>query len=158
MDTQKDYYGYTIYSNGDILSLKGKKMKHSTHKDGTKRITLRINDKRKKFGIARLIYCVFNDIDIDTLDKDQCVTFKDKNRKNVYLNNLICVHRNELNKYKQDNKTRVFNNKAEKIKELYDGTNKSISYKKISKEFNIKYFNIYKVLNTFNQDMWSNKL
>lgn len=154
----KDYHGYKIGSDGTIIGLKGKAMRPFTHKDGTIKIAIRINGKKKNFAIARLVYCVFNNIDILTLSPDECVVFRDNNRNNIQLNNLECVKRKDMNKYREQAAIRLLIKQTQEIQNLYDGKIKTISYKKISEKYNLRYFQIYNIINSFTKKRKSSNL
>lgn len=146
------FYDYCVYENGDIYNSRGKKITHAI-KDGRKEIRLTIApSKRKTYISARLIYCLFNDIDIEQFDKDSCISFLDGDKQNISLDNLYCVYRGDLiqgQKHKMINK--LTDEQAEEIIRKYNETkgNKPInqfdkikpynSYRSLAEEYGVTY-------------------
>jgi len=91
-----DFYGYTIYSDGTIISQRGKPMAITVDKNNVRMVRLYIDGKRKHFIVSRLIYCVFNGLDILSLSRDKCVSYRDGNKSNVELSNLYLISRKDL--------------------------------------------------------------
>lgn len=90
-----EFCGYIICENGYVTNRQGKEVKH--HFKRTRyEIRLVKDGKKKAYISARLIYCLFNDIDYDIFDNNICVTFDDGDPKNIHLNNLITMTRKEL--------------------------------------------------------------
>lgn len=147
----KYFYDYGICDNGDIIGKRGNILKQR-EKEGRKEVKLSIEGKQKTFISARLIYCVFNNIDIETLDKDVCISFKDGDKLNVSLDNLYCVSRaNLIQGQKHKSIAKLTDKQVEEIKQKYYSTlnNKPInqhdkkggynSYRKLAKEYNVTY-------------------
>lgn len=166
------FYDYCVYENGDVYNSKGKLMTHAIKND-RKEIRLTIApSKRKTYISARLIYCLFNDIDIESFDKDNCVSFKDGNKLNISLDNLHCVYRGDLiqgQKHKAINK--LTDKQVQEIRERYKQTedNKPInqydnnkpynSYRSLAKEYGVTYALIRHIIkgNTRNEDNYKLK-
>lgn len=120
---KKDFYGYTIYENGDIKGLYGKMLKQRVRKGGRKEIKLSIDEKKVNFIVSRLVYCVFNNIDIFELDKDQCVVSLDGDKSNVDISNLDLVYRGDLIQgSKHEAIAKLSDNDIEAIKTRYKAT------------------------------------
>lgn len=147
----KDFYGYTIYENGDIVNKYNKLMTPRDNK-GRLEINLTLNGVRKSFSVSRLVYCVFNNIDPLTFDKDQCVTFKDGNKLNVHLNNLECKYRGDLIQgEKHKSIAKLTDEQIEEIRRKYFSTRDSRpvnqfdkkgvyhSYRSLAKEYGVTY-------------------
>ena len=147
------YFGdYCIFENGDIYNSRGKKLTHHIKK-GRKEIKLTVEEgKRRTFVSARLIYCAFNEIDIDTFDKNQCVSFKNGNKLDISLDNLHCVFRGDLIQgQKHKSVTKLTDEQVEEIRRKYEETkgNKPCnqydktkpynSYRSLAKEYNVEY-------------------
>ena len=154
------YFGdYCIFENGDIYNSRGKKMTHAIKK-GRKEVTLTVGvGKRKTFISARLIYCAFNDIDIDTFDKNQCVSFKNGDKLDISIDNLYCVFRGDLiqgQKHKRvtkltDEQVAEIRRKYEETKNYkpcnqYDKTKPYNSYRSLAKEYNVEYSQIRHII------------
>lgn len=147
----RDFYGYTIYSNGEIENRHGKILSQSI-KDGRSEIRLVVNGKRRSFITARLIYCVFNNIDIFELDKDQCISFKDGDKLNLSVDNLIMVYRGDLiqgdkhrsiakltDKDVEDIKRRYAETINNRPVNQYDRNKPYNSYRSLAKEYGVTY-------------------
>lgn len=154
----KMFGDYTVMENGDIYNAKGKKLTH-TIKNGRKEIKLSFNGKRKAFISPRLVYCLFNDIDIETFDKNQCVTFKDGDKLNIHIDNLQIKFRGDLIQGDNHKAINKLNEKqVQEIKEKYFSTiqNKPInqhdktkpynSYRSLAREYGVKYSAIKQIV------------
>ena len=141
----RNFYGYQIYTDGTIISQNNRILKH-TIKNGRKEIRLTVNGVRKSFISARLIYCVFNDIDIFTLDKNECISFKDNNKLNISLDNLVRVFRGDLIQgVKHKNISKLTQEQIEEIKEKYENT---IKNRPINQHDRNEIYNSYRTLAT----------
>ena len=153
----RDFYGYTIYENGDIVNKYGKQMSPRNNK-GRLEIKLTINGVRKNFSVGRLVYCVFNNIDPFTFDKDQCVTFKDGDKLNVNLDNLECKYRGDLIQGEKHNISKLTDKEIEEIRKKYFSTknNRPInqydvkgeyhSYRSLAKDYDVTYPTIKQII------------
>lgn len=155
----KMFSDYTIMENGDIYNAKGRLMTHSVKEDGRKEIRLTVNGKRKNFISARLIYCLFNDIDINTLDKNLCVTFIDNNKSNIHKDNLKLVFRGDLiqgDKHKaicklneqqaQEIRDKYYSTIQNRPINQYDNNKPYYSYRSLAKEYGVKYTTIKQIV------------
>ena len=163
----RDFYGYTIYENGDIVNKYGKQMSPRNNK-GRLEIKLTINGVRKNFSVGRLVYCVFNNIDPFTFDKDQCITFKDGNKLNVKLDNLECKYRGDLIQGEKHNISKLTDKEIEEIRDKYFSTrnNRPVnqfddkgeyhSYRSLAKEYGVTYPTIKQIVEgeTRNKDKY----
>ena len=146
------FYDYCIYENGDVYNSRGKQLTHNI-KEGRKEIRLTIApSKRKNYISARLVYCLFNDFDIEEFDKDNCISFKDGDKLNISLDNLYCVYRGDLIQgQKHKVRCKLTDKQVEEIREKYNATkdNKPInqynnskqynSYRSLAKEYGVTY-------------------
>ena len=166
------FHDYCIFENGDIYNSRGKKLTH-TIKKGRKEITLTVGiKKRRTFVSARLIYCVFNQIDIDTFDKNQCVTFKNGNKLDISLDNLYCVFRGDLiqgQKHKRVSK--LTDEQVEEIRRKYEETRNNKphnqydkkapynSYRSLAKEYNVEFSQIRHIVKGYirNEELYKLK-
>lgn len=94
------FYDYTVFEDGTIISKTGREVKKRIH-NGRYEVRLTINDERKYYILARLVFHVFyakpgNDSPFDINDKNQCITHKDGDKLNVHRLNLKVVPRKDL--------------------------------------------------------------
>lgn len=152
---ERAFYDYTIYENGEIVNKHGHVMKQRVRKQkgqgARSEIKLTVNGKKKNFTVARLVYCVFNNIDPLELDKDQCVTFKDGDKLNIHIDNLKLVPRADLihgskhsaiakltEKEVQEIRSKYNSTKGNRPVNQYDKGNKEYhSYRSLAKEYGV---------------------
>ena len=167
----KEYCGYTIYENGDIIGLYGRKLKQRTRGGGRKEIKLSINGKKINYIVSRLVYCVFNDIDPLELDKDQCVVSKDGNKSNTALENLELVYRGDLiqgdkhtsiaklsDKDVEDIKRKYAETKDNRPVNQYDGDKPYNSYRSLAEEYGVTHTLIKLIIQDKTRDETKYKL
>ena len=80
-----NYYGYTVYPNGDILGKHGKILKHAIKKPGYHHIKLRINGKGKNMYVHRLLGICY----LSNPENKPTVHHIDENPNNNDLTNLM---------------------------------------------------------------------
>lgn len=124
----RHFHGYTFYEDGTVIGLLGRKLKLKNDSQIVNRSSRRVNVKlcingeERVFTMARLMYCLFNGLDIDSLDKSLWVTFKDGDKLNLHIDNLELVHCSEINgeKLSQKEKFKMFDMRQEgvSVKEL----------------------------------------
>lgn len=105
-------YGYTIYDNGNILTLNGDLMKFN------KTITLSINGELKKVSYARFVYYAFHQ-NFDFDNHKLIIKHKDNNIENNDINNLYMEHCGEHLKGEKNSRAKLTNKEVMEIKELY---------------------------------------
>lgn len=116
-----DFYDYIITENGDVYSKNGK-LRKPVLKQDRYMMGFSLPNGRRTYPLARIIYKAFND-DFDISDKNQCITFKDNNKLNIHLDNLICVFRGDLIQGDgHRNITKISGEIAEQIKKEYAET------------------------------------
>jgi len=94
-----NYYGYTVYPNGDILGKRGKILKHKISKKGYHLIWIYINGKRKNMLVHRILaICYLSNPEIKPT-----VHHKDDNTNNNDLTNLMWATMKE----QSDAKTKI---------------------------------------------------
>ena len=89
---------YTIYSNGDVYGLKGKKLKPNLHHSGYLYLNLKKDNKRWNISLHRLLAMAF----ISGFDDNLQVNHKDGNKLNNSLDNLEMVTQQENMKHFYD--------------------------------------------------------
>ena len=156
----KMYGEYTVCENGDIYSPRGKKISHSLSSGNKRQIKIKsVDGKRKSYTSSRFIYCVMNDIDIDTFDKNKCIIQIDGDNDNLHLSNLKCVDRADLIQGEKHKKRAILSDKDvqdivdryNKTKDnrpinQYDKTAEYDSYRKLAKEYGVTYAQIRNII------------
>lgn len=118
-----------------------------------------ITEKGKKtYPLARAIYKTFNP-DFDITDQNQCISFKDNNKLNIHIDNLIYIFRGDLIQGDgHHNGTSITEQQAEQIKKEYLETihNRPInqydqekpynSYRKLAKKYGVTYTLIKQII------------
>lgn len=121
-------YNYKVYKNGTVENKNGHKMaiknnnKESLAKYKRPAIRLSNNGNKKEFVLARLVYCLFNDIDYNTLDTDKCVTYKNGNQLDCNLSNLKLVDRKDLIQGEKSKSSVLTDKEIKEIRTLYNKT------------------------------------
>jgi len=82
-----NYPKYKIYENGDVINVRGKKLKQQKDKDGYMVVYLSNQCKRKIFKIHRLLCQLFK----QPVEGCNLVDHVDRNRQNNSLDNLRWV-------------------------------------------------------------------
>ena len=80
-----NYYGYTVYPNGDILGKYGKILKHTINKEGYHRVTIYKNEKRRETLVHRLLGICY----LSNPENKPTVHHIDENPNNNDLTNLM---------------------------------------------------------------------
>ena len=94
-----NYYGYTVYPNGDILGKYGKILKHTINKEGYHRVTIYKNEKRRETLVHRLLGICY----LSNPENKPTVHHIDDNTHNNDLVNLMWA----TNKEQSDAKTKL---------------------------------------------------
>lgn len=124
-----DFHGYTIYEDGTVIGLHGKKIKINLNA-GRYEVGLRIENKRVTYMLSRLVYYVFCPFDIN--DKDLCVSFKDNDKLNVHLDNLFLIQRKDLIQGdKHIARAKLSDEQVEEIRNLYKGKSGGNQFDKV---------------------------
>lgn len=139
------FYGYTVYSNGDIYSPLGKKLQRLSISDSKSHVHMSILGNKLRLNIARLIYNLFSGELLTTKD---FILFKDGNSQNKDISNLCKIGRTEFkNSYVNRKSTKKFSDQeAEAIRKRYieatdnltnikRGVNAKISYRSLATEY-----------------------
>jgi len=141
----KEFYDYTIFENGEIY--KGEKRVSIRINDGRYETRLTIEGKRKNFILARLMFLVFKEFNID--DKNLCICNKDGDKLNINLDNLYLEDRkNLIQGDKHKNQAKISDLEAEEIRKEYNGKVGSNQHDKIGLSLNdlAKKYNVTKGL------------
>lgn len=132
--------GYEVYSNGEVLGLKGRPLKKS------KQIRIKINGKWKNIEWGRFIYYAFHR-DFDLLDKNKTVISIKKG--NYSLDKLKVVDRNNYLKGENHVSSKLTQSQVYNIiKEYKDGEikgldknypNKKVSYRSLAEKYGVSH-------------------
>ena len=137
-----NFHEYTITENGQVFGKTGR-LRKPVLKNGRYEMRFNTPEGKKVYPLARAIYAAFNP-DFDITDKNQCITFKDNNKLNVHLDNLICVFRGDLIQGDgHHNRTAITDQQAEQIKKEYLET---INNRPINQHDKEKPYNSYRKL------------
>jgi len=154
-----DYYGYIVYSNGDIFTSKGVPLKPHRTPCGTLSVMMRIpfpqnntpsNKKkiqyiRKRISVAKLVYELCTGKKIDRYHNRIC--YKDNDKSNCSFENLYCTG--------LPSKKRLSAETAEKIRLRYKNNDRhfgnkalkdSPSLRDLAKEYGVTHSVIQKVV------------
>lgn len=120
-----DYLGYRIDRHGTVTEISTGRNVEVAYIRGTNYVSLRyINEKNEVIYvrpvITRLMYTLFYDVE---LDRSKFVICKDKNRRNIDIDNLMLMTRSEYYEFigKRNSIKKKFDAEAVKeICELYD--------------------------------------
>ena len=140
-----ELFGYKVFENGTIIGKKGKKI--------SKRPQIKVyfeeNQKPTEMSYARFVYYAFNQDNFNYEDKSIVISFKDKNRKNFKLNNLIAVNKKNIYQGQNHTKSKLTDKEVEEIRRLYnknknkrDGEHDpfaKISYRKLADEYGVSH-------------------
>ena len=144
------FHEYTITEKGQVFGRTGS-LRKPILKNG--RYDMRFNTPNGKitYPLARVVYAAFN-LDFDITDKNQCITFKDNNKLNIHLDNLICKFRGDLIQGEgHRNRIAITDQQVEQIRKEYQKTidNRPInqhdkkeiynSYRSLAKKYNVTY-------------------
>ena len=151
------FYNYTITEHGEVYNKQGKIIKARLHNE---RYEIRFStpNGNKIYPLARAIYKAFNP-DFDITDTNECITFKDNNKLNIHVDNLICMFRGDLIQGDgHRNRTTLTEQTAEQIRNEYaetinnrpvnqhDGKASYNSYRTLAKKYNVTYSLIKQVI------------
>lgn len=163
------FYDYLIISSGNVYGKNGI-LRKPVLKNGRYEMRFNLPQGKKVYPLARAIYKAFHD-DFNIEDKNQCITFKDNDKLNVSLNNLICVFRGDLIQGDgHRNRIKLSEAIAEQIKLEYAETlnNRPInqydndkiynSYRTLAKKYNVTYPLIKQVIEGSTRDKSKYKL
>jgi len=96
------FSGYTVYENGDVYNKYGKKMASHDNGRGYQVVWLTLPERRKIFGVHRLVALCF----IDNPEDLPEVNHIDGDKLNNHVSNLEWVTRGENIKHSFDNQLR----------------------------------------------------
>lgn len=163
----REFDKYKIYEDGTIINDRGMELKQN-YRHGGREIKLVTPRGRKSFIVSRLVYCVFNNIDIEFWDKNMCVIAKDNDLTNCHINNLMVKPRKDIIQgEKHRNRTSLSQTDVDMIKELYannppkptnqyDITKEYYSYQRLADIFGVTKGNIRAIINgqSWNKDKY----
>jgi len=102
-------WGYTIYDNGDIYGVKGKKLNKSKQ--------VKINGKL--YFTSHLIYYAFNQDTFNLEDRNNVIIHLDGNELNNKLSNLKLESKKIIVQGENNSQSKLTDKQVEEIKELY---------------------------------------
>ena len=146
-----DYYGYTVYKNGKIVSPRGNELEGYCFSYQYSHITMKIDGKSHKIHRAKLIYELFSGTNVSRKD---IVRFKDKNPKHCAFENLYLESRKDYSqKHPRDNSRKFSKRVEENIrKKYYDERgykrDEAPSLRELAKKYKCSLSTIQKVLRT----------
>lgn len=131
-----DFYGYKITENGEIYGLNGE-LRIISPRHGRYDTKFYTSEGMHTYSLARVIYASFNK-DFDIKDKNQCISFKDGDRLNICLDNLVCIYRGDLVQGVNNILSKLSNEQVEEIRTMYAETNidSPLNQYTVSKEYN----------------------
>jgi hypothetical protein len=145
-----NFYEYTITEHGQVYGRTGK-LRKPVLKNGRYEMRFITDTGNKVYLLARAIYAAFNP-NFNITDQDQCITFKDNNKLNIHIDNLICKFRGDLIQGDgHRNRTSITDQQAEQIKKeyaetisnrpinQYDATEVYNSYRTLAKKYNVTF-------------------
>lgn len=138
-------WGYTIYDNGTIIGLYGKKMKPKAQI----KILWGKQKKEKIVYYARLVYYAFHYKNFDFNDKTIVVRHINGNELDFNLRNLIAIKRKYIVQGQYNGCAKLTDKEVEEIKKIYKNNKEEnmninnpitkISYRKLAKIYNVSH-------------------
>lgn len=122
----RDFHGYTIYEDGTIIGLYGKEVQKRIN-TGRYEVRLNIEQTRRNFIVARLVYHIFHTAadegePFDIKDQNQCVTHVDGDKLNIHLSNLAMHQRKDLIQGESHTAiAKLTDEQVDEIRSLYKG-------------------------------------
>lgn len=143
-EEKRDYYGYSVYKNGIIMSLKGEPLSPYTATYKNSHVNMTINGKKTKKNRAILIYNMFSE---KPLDRKHIIRFKDGNSDNVAFDNLMPVTRKEYyHSIGLNGKSRMTEEEKDEIRRIYENRNNSVSIRDLCIKYGCSLLTIQKIL------------
>lgn len=155
-DNKTDFYGYTIYKNGEIYSPKNVKLSRISLSSTGSHVNITIAGMKLKWNVSRLIYVIFSG---QQLTKYDVITYKDNNEHNKEFDNLYKVTKKEYYKgIKKTSKKKLSKEQVDEIRTKYmSGTkNQTLfnnkgdrvvpSYRSLASEYNCSTFVIQQII------------
>lgn len=102
-------WGYTIYDNGDIYGIRGKKFKNNKQ--------IKINGKI--YFTSHIVYYAFNQDNFDLEDRNNIIIHLDGNELNNRLENLKVESKKIIVQGENNIKSKLTDKQVEEIRELY---------------------------------------
>lgn len=137
-----EFYSYTITENGDVYGLYGN-LRKPILKNGRLEMRFNLPEGHKVYPLARAVYKAFHE-EFDIQDKNQCITFKDNDKMNVHIDNLVCAFRGDLIQGDgHRNRVKIREEIAEQIRKDYAET---LNNRPINQFDKIKPYNSYRSL------------
>lgn len=98
---EKEYFGYTVTSNGEVYNKQGRKLKGEITANGYHRVTLSLNGKSTRFLTHRLVAKLF------LSNPKEVVNHKDGNKLNNSIDNLEWTTQKENIAHAIENKLKI---------------------------------------------------
>lgn len=137
-----EYNGYVITEKGQVYGLNGT-LRKPLLKNGRYEMRFTTPTGPKTYPLARIVYAVFHD-EFDITDVNQCITFKDNDKMNVSLDNLVCAYRGDLIQGDgHRNRIALTSEMAEQIRKDYKETRGN---RPVNQYDSVKPYNSYRTL------------
>lgn len=91
----KEYDGYLFDDKGNFYNRKMKQLKIRLNSKNNNKADIKINGATVNAG--RYFYAAFHE-EFNIEDTDMCISFKDGDKSNLCIDNLMCVHRTKIHK------------------------------------------------------------
>lgn len=126
-------WGYTIYEDGTIIGLKGKKINYN------KQIKIKWGKQKQNRLVyyARFVYYAFNYKNFNFNDNQIVVQHINGINEDCRLENLIAKKRKYVNQGEYNKLSKLTDKQVEEIKYLYKNTD--TSYRILAKEFGVSH-------------------
>lgn len=142
----RELFGYKVYENGDIIGLKGSKMKKNRPQI---KVCWGKNKEQKEVGYARFVYYAFNFKTFNFHDKSIIIEYKDGNKNNYNINNLTPIKRGNIYQGENHSKSKLTNEQVEEIKRIYNKQKNfdldknypftKVSYRKLAEKYGVSH-------------------
>jgi len=120
----RDFYGYTIYENGDVQNAKSGRFITKRIHNGRVEFQIETPEGRKNFILSRVLYWLFVE-NFDMSNKNLCVSYKDNDKMNTSIDNLYLADRKDLIQGEGHRAIlKITDEQIEEIKKAYKGNKK----------------------------------
>lgn len=140
-----ELWGYTIYEDGTIIGLNGKKIKNNRQ--------IKViwgNQKKSKFVYyARFVYYAFNYKNFNFNDNTIVVRHINGDEKDCHITNLVAIKRKFINQGQYNGLAKLSDKQAEEIKNIYitykenglkeNDPRKKVSYRKLAEKYGVSH-------------------
>lgn len=146
-----EFYGYTIYQDGRILSPRGQLLKRISLSGRDSHVSINISGVKAKVNVSKLVYSAFAR---ETLPKNVILTYKDGDETNKAFDNLKKIPKRDYYSKIEKKKKKMFTPEVvDEIRNKYIPRNKDNyndknlpSYRSLAKEYGCSVFVIQKIM------------